>query len=703
MNFTSIRTLLVVVTCTAAVIVACSSMPGPPRAANVDGLRLAAAEEDGRNWMSHGRTYSEQRYSPLTQLHRGNIARLGLGWSLELDTWRGQEGTPLVIDGVLYTTTAWSKVVAIDAASGARLWQYDPEVPREAAFKACCDVVNRGLAAWKGRLFLGTLDGRLVALDAATGKPAWMVQTTDPAAPYTITGAPRVVKGKVIIGNGGAEYGVRGYVTAYDAATGQQAWRFYTVPGNPSEPFESAALRRAAETWAGEWWKLGGGGTVWDAIVYDPELDLLYIGVGNGSPWNHRLRSEGKGDNLFLSSIVALRPETGEYVWHYQTTPAETWDYTATQPIILAELNLDGQPRKVLMQAPKNGFFYVLDRATGALISANNFVPVNWASHIDLATGRPVEDPQARYTEAPAVVIPSGYGGHSWHPMSFSPRTGLVYIPAMEIPFVYANPAADTSPNTGWQNGIDALIATTLPDDAAERKALAAMLKGRLVAWDPARQREAWHVDHPYMLNGGTLATAGDLVFQGTVDGKFIAYDATSGKQLWSFDAGNGILAGPIAYEAGGVEYVAVMVGKGGAAPLISGFAMPEDRPGKMGRVLAFRLGGSAQLPPATLPEPRPVPDLAGTSTTGTAAAGARLYADHCMVCHGAGAISGGVLPDLRYSAALTDATLWKTIVLEGALAANGMVAFESRFGAPQAEDIRAWVIDESRRMGGAP
>jgi PQQ-dependent dehydrogenase (methanol/ethanol family) len=670
--------------------------------ADVGGRRLAAAEQDGRDWLTHGRTYSEQRFSPLKQVRDANVADLGLAWSLELDTWRGQEATPLVIDGVMYTTTAWSKVVAINAATGTKLWQFDPEVPGETAFKGCCDVVNRGLAAWKGRLFIGTLDGRLIALDAATGTPLWSVVTVDPSQPYTITGAPRVVKGKVIIGNGGAEYGVRGYVTAYDAKSGEQRWRFYTVPGDPSRPFESEALRKAASTWAGEWWKGGGGGTVWDAIVHDPELDLLYIGVGNGSPWNHRLRSAGTGDNLFLSSVVALRPETGEYVWHYQTTPGETWDFTATQPIILADLTIDGQLRKVLMQAPKNGFFYVLDRATGELISAKNFVPVTWASHVDLANGRPVENPEARYAGKPALVMPSAYGAHNWHPMSFSPQTGLVYLPAQEVPFVYADESADQSPNAAWNTGTDALIAGTLPTEAAQRKALAAMLKGRLIAWDPVKQQEAWRVEHPYMWNGGTLATAGNLVFQGTIDGRFVAYDATTGKELWSFTAGNGIVAGPVAYEADGAQYIAVMAGKGGVGALAAGFAMPPDPQRRMGRVLAFRLGGGASLPETPVPAALAAPSLAAVTTGGNATAGARLYADHCMVCHGAGAISGGVLPDLRYSAALADAALWQSIVLDGALAGNGMVAFKGRIDPSQGEDLRTWVVGEARLLTAA-
>src|SRR5580658_2082681 len=360
-------------------LVACSrssatkSEPPAPAAVEVNAARLVGADHDRDNWLTHGRTYDEQRFSPLNQISAANIGTLGLAWSLDLDTSRGQEATPLVVDGVMYSTSAWSKVQAIDAATGRLLWQYDPKVPGETGAKACCDVVNRGVGVWKDRVYVGTLDGRLVALDRKTGKEAWSVVTVDQTKKYTITGAPRIVKGKVLIGNGGAEFGVRGYLSAYDAEDGKLAWRFYTVPGDPSQPFEAPILKTAAATWKGEYWKLGGGGTVWDSMAYDPDLELLYIGVGNGSPWNQRLRSPGGGDNLFLSSIVALKPDTGEYVWHFQTTPGESWDYTATQHIVLADLTIDGQPRKVLMQAPKNGFFYVLDRATGKLVSAQPY------------------------------------------------------------------------------------------------------------------------------------------------------------------------------------------------------------------------------------------------------------------------------------------------------------------------------------------
>ncbi|HZD52745.1 MAG TPA: PQQ-dependent dehydrogenase, methanol/ethanol family, partial [Woeseiaceae bacterium] len=410
-----------------------SAEPRPGSAAAVamvDGARIEAADSEPGNWLSHGRTYREQRFSPLTQIDADNAARLGLAWYYDLDTNRGQEATPIVVDGIMFVSTAWSKVKALNAATGELLWAYDPEVAGEKAVETCCDVVNRGVAVWKGRVYVGTLDGRLIALDAATGKPVWSAQTTDPALPYSITGAPRVFEDKVVIGNGGAEFGVRGYVSAFDAATGERAWRFYTVPGDPSKPFESKAMERAAETWTGEWWKLGGGGTVWDSIVFDPALGLVYIGIGNGSPWNQSIRSPDGGDNLFLASIVALDVDTGEYVWHYQTTPGESWDYTATQPMILADLEIDGRERKVIMQAPKNGFFYVLDRETGELISAQPFATVTWASAIDPETGRPVENGQARYSgPAPALVAPGPGGAHSWQPMAYYPQTGLVYIP----------------------------------------------------------------------------------------------------------------------------------------------------------------------------------------------------------------------------------------------------------------------------------
>lgn len=671
-------------------------------AAAVDTARLMNAENDPANWITHGGTYNEQRFSRLDQVTDANVGKLGLAWYYDLDTNRGQEATPLVIDGVMYTTTAWSKVVALDAATGKELWTFDPKVPGERGRSACCDVVNRGLAAYQGRLYLGTLDGRLIALDAATGKPVWSVVTVDQSRPYTITGAPRVIKGKVIIGNGGAELGVRGYVTAYDTATGKQLWRFYTVPGNPAKGPDGAAsdsiMQKAAATWHGQWWDQGGGGTAWDAIVYDQELDQLYIGVGNGSPWNQKLRSEGKGDNLFLSSVVALNPNTGEYLWHYQGTPGETWDFTQTQPIILATLKIDGKDRKVLMQAPKNGFFYVIDRTDGKLISAKGFVPQTWTKGVDMATGRPIEVPEARYRSADFLMQPSALGAHNWHPMAFSPKTGLVYLPAQEVPFLYSTDTGFKYTPGAWNIAID-ILKNLPPDDAATFKATRALLKGQLLAWDPVAQKEVWRVQYDGPWNGGALATAGNLVFQGNAKGQFQAFTADTGKPLWQFDAQTGVIAGPISFAVNGTQYVAVMAGYGGAYPLTSPFVDKPRFIGENGRVLVFKLGGTAKLPPAPPFDVPPANPPKGNWTPQQIAAGQVAYESTCGLCHGPGAIGGGVLPDLRRSAALADKATWDSVVVDGALKDRGMIGWKGILTPQQIEDIRGYVGAQAKKL----
>ena len=662
-------------------------------------LSVGAAADVG--WPTHGGTSLEQRFSPLDEIDTASVKRLGLSWYAELDTNRGQESTPLVVDGKMFVTTAWSKVWALDAASGRVLWTYDPKVPGHAGFSACCDVVNRGAAYYEGKVYLGTLDGRLIALDAKSGKLLWSKVTVDITKPYTITGAPRVVRGKVIIGNGGADYGVRGYVTAYDATSGAKVWRFYTVPGDPhakpdGEVSDGILQSRASETWFGEYWKLGGGGTVYDAIVYDAELNQLYLGVGNGSPWNQRIRSEGKGDNLFLSSIVAVDPDTGRYLWHFQETPGETWDFTATQPMTLATLAIDGKPRKVLMQAPKNGFFYVIDRTDGKLISAQNYVPVNWATGVDPKSGRPIEVPEARFANAPFVSMPGGSGGHNWQPMSFSPATGLVYIPAQELPFLYTNEQHfQIRPGT-WNTGVD-FLALIPPDSPQVQAAIKASLKGRLVAWDPVKQTAAWKVEHAGPWNGGVLSTAGNVVFQGTADGAFQAYDARTGELLWRFAAQTGVMAGPISYSLGGRQYVAVVAGYGGAIPLaLAAFDGPERRPN--GRVLVFALDGHAALPTftATLSAPTPGTD---SWPAATVARGRDLYGLNCIGCHGLATLSAGVVPDLRRSGALASADAWRSIVIGGALTNAGMVSFSKYITADDAEAIRAYVTNAARAL----
>ena len=657
----------------------------------VDGTRILLADREPGNWMSHGRTYDEQRYSPLTEINEGNIDRLGLTWSYDFDTHRGLEATPLVVDGVMYVTGSWSRVYALDAASGQLIWQYDPKVPPEWAVNACCDVVNRGVALWNGAVYVGALDGRLIALNANDGHLLWSVQTTPTDRPYTITGAPRVVKGKVIIGNGGAEMGVRGFVSAYDASDGELVWRFYTVPGNPDEPFESPALKMAAETWiGGKWWEHGGGGTVWDSMAYDADLDLLYIGVGNGSPWSRQLRSPGGGDNLFLSSIVAVRPDTGEYVWHYQTSPGDSWDYTATQHMILADLRIDGAVRQVIMQAPKNGFFYVLDRKTGEFISAEPFVPVTWATHIDPDSGRAAVRPEAYYGNEIFDGRPSPFGAHTWHPMSYNPDTGLVYIPAIDSNFPYKLDEAFEFLELGVNVGIDG-AAAAWPVDPALRKAIRQSMKGSLIAWDPIAQKPAWTVEHKTSWNGGVVSTAKNLVFQGNGEGNLVAYGADSGRELWSFHAQTGIAAAPISYRVGGEQYLAVLAGWGGTMPLVQGGALTHAANRNVSRILVFKLDGKETLPAIPVLEKRLDPP-ASTASEEVIGRGMVLYHRTCFACHGDTAVSGGVIPDLRYTTRDTH-KLWDNIVLEGLLKSGGMVSFSQILSEDDSSAIQAYVI----------
>jgi len=649
----------------------------------VDDARLAHAERDPANWLTYGRTYSEQRYSPLRQITVDNVSQLGLAWFADLDTNRGQEATPLVIDGVMYVSTAWSMVKAYDARTGQLLWSYDPEVPRELGVNGCCDVVNRGVAAWHDKIFVGTFDGRLVALNAATGKPVWTTVTVDKSRPYTITQAPRVIKGRVLIGPSGAEYGVRGYVSAYDAETGKLDWRFYTVPGDPSKPFENDAMARAAKTWSGEWWKIGGGGTVWDCLSYDPDLNLIYFGVGNGVEWNRTLRSAGKGDNLFLSSIVAVDADTGSYVWHYQATPGDEWDYDATEQLVLADLKIDGETRKVLMQANKNGFFYVLDRKTGKLLSARNFAPVTWARGVDLKTGRPIENPGIRYDETgkPSNQLPGPNGAHDWQAIAFNPDTGLVYIPTQVLPTTFApDPQYKPGP-IGYNLG----TAINFGDQ----------VRGYLLAWDPVRQEEVWRVNYRGPWIGGVLTTAGNLVVEGSAAGELAVFRADTGDKLWSMDAQSGIIAAPVTFEVGGQQYIAVLSGWGGAFPLVGGrTAGQSGNLRNVSRVLVFKLGGTGTLPPLA---PRtlilnPPPDNADPASL---VHGQDLFARHCSVCHGQSAISGGVIPDLRASSFL-GSDFWYEIVLNGALKGAGMASFKAVLDRNDATAIRAYVIHRS-------
>ncbi len=678
------RQRVLAILCMAAVLLAMapnSSRGAASGGAPVNGARIANADAEPGNWLTYGRTYSEQRYSPLAKINDKNASQLGLAWFADLDTNRAQEATPLVVDGVMYITTAWSLVKAYDVRSGRQLWAYDPQVNRELGLNACCDVGNRGVALWNHKIFVGAYDGRLVALDAATGKPVWSTLTVDTTKPYTITQAPRVIKGRVIIGNSGGEYGTRGYISAYDAETGKLAWRFYTVPGDPSKPFENEAMARAAKTWSGEWWKLGGGGPVWDAISYDPTLNLLYFGTGNGVQWARSARSAGKGDNLYLASIIALNADTGEYAWHYQATPGEEWDFDAVQQLILADLKVDGKLRHVLMQANKNGFFYVLDRKSGALISAKAIVPMSWASGIDIKTGRPIESKDARYGETgkPVDIKPGPLGAHNWQPMAFNPNTGLVYIPAQQVPLTFIPlPPLPIAP-IGWNLGV-ALGSLTSQNE------------GFLLAWDPAQQREAWRVKYKGPWNGGIVTTAGNIVAQGDAAGNFNIYRADNGQKLWSMFAQSGIIAAPSTFEVGGEQYIAVLSGWGGSYALSGGKAAAlSGNLRNVSRLLVFKLGGTAALPPL---EPRsivinPPPAPADAASI---ARGEPLYDQYCGACHGEHGVGGGVVSDLRASNFLS-LDFFYNIVLDGALKNAGMASFNKALNRDNVTDIRNFII----------
>lgn len=676
----------------------------PAHPANVDDVRLLNARQEPQNWLIYGGGWSEQHYSPLHSIDTANVSRLEPAWSFDFDTYRGQEATPVVVDGVMYVSSAWSKVFALNAANGKLIWSYDPQVPGPADLPLCCDVVNRGVAVYKSKVYVGTIDARLIALDAATGAVVWSVATAPAGSTYSITGAPRVARDKVFIGNGGGEFGGRGYVSAYDTASGKLVWRFYVVPGAPNAKPDGAASDRILEklarpTWFGDdWYKYGGGGHTWNALTYDSDLKQLYLATGNGFPWNREFRSAGKGDNLFISSVVALDADTGQYKWHYQETPGDQWDYDAVQNMSLAELGIRGTKHKVLMHAPKNGFFYVLDRKSGELLSAEPYVTVTWAKKVDLKTGRPVEVAGARYGVAPSIVAPGAGGAHNWHPMAFSPLTGLVYIPATEasMPFrsvaqfkfgeqLFTNIGVDFS--AGGGNAAHG-AAPPPPSTAAIHPA------SFVLAWDPVAQTARWRADG---RGGGILATAGNLVFQGRTRagalGELVAFRADTGEKLWSHPTPNGITAGPATYSVKGEQFVAAASGAGSTST--SG---TPARVRHVGRVVAFKLDGTATFPPEAPPAPPANPPTTVASGE-QAAAGEQHYNAYCARCHGFGAASGNVIPDLRRSLLLTNKASWDQVVLHGALADRGMIGWSKFLKPRDVDEIRAYVGEMARAL----
>ena len=662
----------------AALIGAVVVSPSAAGTFEVDGAAIASDRNDDQ-WLSYGRNYSEQRFSPLEQIDKSNVGRLGLAWYLEVPDARSLVATPLAVDGVLYFTTSWSVVYAVDGVSGKVLWTFDPE-SRSVMAKSPGRMqgawgTNRGVAFWKGKVYVGTTDGRLIALAADTGKVIWSVQTLDPESTLTITGAPRAFNGKVAIGFFGGDVGAtRGYITAYDAETGKQVWRFYTVPGDPAKGFENDAMQRAAETWSGEWWKFGGGGAVWNAITYDPDFNRVYIGTGNAEPWNGNIRNAGaRKDNLYTSSIVALDADTGQYAWHYQVVPGDAWDYDAATDIVLADLNVNGGIRKILMQASKNGFFYVIDRSSGKLLSAAPFGHVTWADHIDLASGRPVEAPGARYEKKKALVWPGPGGAHSWHPMSYSPGTGLAYIPTIEAPGVYSDGAVTRSewrPTKGsMSSGLN-----TIDGDVPANAGTSA-----LVAWDPVKQQAVWKIDLPGAWPAGTLVTKGHLVFSGDAAGRFSAYADDTGAKLWDIEAGRGIVAAPITYAISGKQYVSILVDWSDSAGHFGGSVFAKQGwtyNGTGRRLLTFALDGKATLPAAHNTSNTPVDVGDFHVDPDKEMKGSELYGRHCLVCHGFDVRSGGATPDLRSSVTAANLDALKNVVLKGAMSQSGMPSF---------------------------
>ena len=693
--FSRIFLRLVIMLCLAVLLVGCGrSSQGDTRPVDKSTAKLLDTS-DGADWASYGRTFGQQHFSPLTQIDSANVEQLGLAWHMDLPTGN-TVSQPIAVDGVLYFVHGQAVVHAVQASTGELLWKHDPQVAAAAGQRLRYGWGSRGLAWWGGNIYVATMDGRLIALDGKTGDQIWSVMTLEPDSFTYITGAPRVFDGKVVIGFAGADVSrSRGYVTTYDAATGEQLWRWYTVPGNPAEGFENDAMAMAAETWHGKWWEFGGGGTVWNAMSYDAETNLLIIGTGNGTPWNHKSRSEGKGYYLFIASLVALDGDTGEYKWHYQINPGETWDYTASHDMAFADLEVDGRPRKVLATAPKNGFFYVIDRLTGELISAEPFAKVNWASRIDLETGRPVENPQARYPDGSQFVIwPSHRGAHSWYPMAYSPVTGYAYIPVLEKAAMWSD--------FGVEGGV---WKDYMPDGTAQAAAMLEVypdvddkLEGttKILAWDIARQRPVWEQPTPGPQAGAVMATAGGLVFSGNLAGTFNAYAADTGKLLWSMEIGTPIIAPPITYLADGVQYVSVLAGPGTSAALqgkpMEAFA--QDYRTLERRMLTFALSGTASLPPRThktMPMPND-PDY--RSDPQSAERGKMVYLGHCAICHGYDVVSAGFAPDLRTSPIALSEAAFRSVVKDGLLLNNGMPQF-GEFSAAQLGDLRQYIRSE--------
>ena len=641
-----------------------------------------SATDIGAQWASYGSDYTEQRYSPLNQITPETISELELAWSGDLAEKGGSyETTPVIADGRIFVSAPWSKVYAFDAKNGSLLWKYDPEVPGEWAVNLCCGIVNRGVATWDDMVIWGTL-GRLVAVDAASGEQVWEVQATDREKQLSITGAPRIANGRIFIGEAGSEFHMRGYLAAYDVSNGEELWRWWAVPGNPELGFEQPELEWAADTWNGDWWETGGGGTPWDAITYDPETDQVIIGTGNGAPWPAEVRSPGGGDNLFTASIVALDATTGEYRWHYQAVPEDSWDFDNTQQLVTADLVINGEERHVVMQAPKNGVFYVIDIATGEVLSADLYVPsANWMLGFD-ENFKPLINPEANYGafgDRGFHVVPSAGGAHSWHPMAFNPDTGLMYIPTNYGSFPLV---AEAGAKMG--NQLLSINVGKRPQDPAP------VLEGAgsyLLAWDPIAKEPVWE----QRLGGsraGVLTTAGNLVFQGTSDATFSAFRADTGEQVWITETQAGIVGGAASYEVDGEQYIAVVAGQSRRG---AGYWAPN-----YARLLVYKLGGDAALAEMITYTPPELNPPANFGDDELLTQGESHYNENCASCHGNNGRVSSLFPDLKYAAALNSSALFNAIVIDGVLENNGMVSFSDSLSMDDADAIRAYVVSLS-------
>jgi quinohemoprotein ethanol dehydrogenase len=687
---------------------------GPTRFGEVDEARLIAADRDPDQWLTPGRDAGGSYYSPLEAINDTSVSGLGFAWEYSVGTKRGLEATPVVVDGVMYTSGNWGRVYALDAATGRQLWTYDPAVDGQTGRYACCDVVNRGVAVRGGRVFVASLDGYLHAIDARTGQRIWRADTLPArgagAFHYFSTGAPVIAGNVVAIGNGGGDFaGARGSVAAFDLATGDFRWRFYTVPRDPKlGPQDQPHLEAAIKTWDPHYrWEFGAGGSVWDGLSYDPELKLVYFGTGNTSPYDVVDTTKAGHDELYAASIVAVHADTGALAWHYQEIPGEGWDYDTTAKLVLTELPIEGKLRRVLLQASKNGFLYVLDRATGEFLSAAPYATVNWTRGIDPKTHRPIPSPDADWTRSPKLLAPGATGAHNWQPMAFSRKTGLVYIPVIDMPMVYVNTQALRA---GLIEGNFELAFFATEDyDPAALAALFGKLpaleglapaapgplhsRGVLRAVDPVTGKTAWEQQTATPWDGGVMATAGNLVFRGDAAGALNVYAADSGKLLKSIDVGTSIMAAPMTYRVNGEQYVAVMAGYGGGV-LYAPFppATAAYRYGNAGRIVAFKLGGGAVPKPAVVrdapfaePPPRAV-------TAEQVATGEVLYSRYCARCH---AMGRGLLPDLRR---LTPEThrIFSEIVLRGAYSGKGMARWDDVLSQAQADALHGYLIDQA-------